>query len=101
MVRTLVTGNRGHADGIARLPIPTVGGGTLGGGILNVDFFAGPPERTVTDSVIAAIALERSDGVIPVGGGIFSADIFGGDPVPLTLTHTVIAGNKPDQCVGC
>jgi hypothetical protein len=101
MVRTLVTGNRGRADGIAGLPLPILGGGTLGGGILNIDFFADPPQLTVTDSVITANALERSDGITPLGGGIFSADLFSGDPVPFTLTRTVVAGNKPDQCVGC
>ena len=101
MVRTLVTGNRGRADGIAGLPLPILGGGTLGGGILNIDFFAGPPQLMVTDSVITANALERSDGITPAGGGIFSADLFSGDPVPFTLMRTVVAGNKPDQCVGC
>ena len=101
MERTRVTGNRSRADGIAGLPIPILGGGTLGGGILNIDFFAGPPQLTVVDSVVTANSLERTDGITPVGGGIFSADLFSGDPVPFTLTRTVVAGNKPDQCVGC
>ena len=97
--RTLVTENRGSADGITGLPI--VGGGTLGGGILNIDFGGGPPQLTVTDSVVTANALVRSDDIVPRGGGIFSADLFSEDPVPFTLTRTVVAGNKPDQCVGC
>jgi hypothetical protein len=28
------------------------------------------------------------------GGGLYTAS-------PVTLTRTVIAGNKPDQCFGC
>ena len=99
--RTLVTGNRGRADGATGLPAPLVGGGTLGGGILNIDFGGGPPQLIVADSVITANALVRRDAITPAGGGIFSADLFSGAPVPFTLTRSVVAGNKPDQCVGC
>ena len=51
--------------------------------------------------VVTANRLEAAPGITPQGGGIFSANIFSGDPIAFTLTRTVIAGNKPDQCVGC
>jgi hypothetical protein len=91
--RTRVVGNRGGADG--------VGGLALGGGILNVDFGGGPPELTLSDSVVTANRLTAPSAITPRGGGIFSADVFSNDPVPFTLIRTVVAGNKPDQCVGC
>ena len=91
--RTRVIGNRGDADG--------VGGLALGGGIVNVDFGGGRPELTLSDSVVTANQLTAPPGITPLGGGIFSADLASQDPIPLTLTHTVLAGNKPDQCVGC
>jgi hypothetical protein len=90
---TRVTGNSGDADG--------VGGLAIGGGILNIDFGAGPPELTLRDSVVTANQLTARSDITPLGGGIFSADLPGGVPVPFTLVDTVIAGNKPDQCVGC
>jgi hypothetical protein len=93
IARTRVTGNRGVADG--------VGGLALGGGLLNVDFGGGPPELTLSDSVVTANQLTAPPGVTPRGGGIFSADLVSTAQIPFTRTHTVIAGNKPDQCVGC
>jgi len=68
---------------------------------VNIDFVGGPPELAVSDSVVTANRLEAAPGITPQGGGIFSANIFSGDPIAFTLTRTVIAGNKPDQCVGC
>jgi hypothetical protein len=90
---TRVIGNHGGAHG--------VGGLALGGGILNIDFGGGPPELTLSDSVVTANQLTAPSDITPRGGGIFSADLFSADPIPFTLTHTVIAGNQPDQCVGC
>jgi hypothetical protein len=91
--RTLLIGNRATANG--------VGGLALGGGIVNVDFGGGPPELALSDSVVTANQLIASPGITPRGGGIFTADIFSGAPFAVTLTRTVVAGNKPDQCFGC
>lgn len=91
--RTRVIGNRGAATGVSGL--------ALGGGILNIAFAGGPPELTVTDSVVTANALTASPGITIQGGGIFTADVFSGDPFAVTLSGTVIAGNKPDECFGC
>jgi hypothetical protein len=91
--RTLVTGNSARATG--------VGGFNLGGGIGNVLFGGGPPELTLTDSVITANRLEASDGVLSQGGGLYTVDPFSGTPFPVAMSGTVIEGNKPDQCLGC
>jgi hypothetical protein len=91
--RTVVAANSAGATG--------VGGFNLGGGILNVLFGGGPPELTLTDSVITANRLSASDGVMSQGGGLHTVDPFTGEPFPVTMSGTVIEGNKPDGCVGC
>jgi hypothetical protein len=91
--RSRVTGNRGSADGVTGL--------ALGGGIVNIDFGGGPPELTLTDTVVTANELTATPGITPEGGGLYTTDLFGGGPFPFTRTRTVIDGNKPDQCVGC
>jgi len=91
--RTVVASNSASATG--------VGGFNLGGGIFNVLFGGGPPQLTETDSVITANRLAASDGVMSQGGGLYTVDPFSGQPFPVTMTRTVIEGNKPDQCVGC
>ena len=91
--RIRVVGNRATADGVAGL--------VLGGGVLNVAFFGGPPQLTMTNSVVTANRLTASPSITPQGGGIYTADIFGGGNFPVTLTGTIIAGNQPDQCFGC
>jgi hypothetical protein len=91
--RTVLAANSASATG--------VGGFNLGGGILNVLFGGGPPELTVTDSVITANRLAASEAVISQGGGLYTVDPFSGTPFPVDLSQTVIAGNSPDQCVGC
>lgn len=98
--RALVIGNRVSADGAIALPF-LVGGGTNGGGILNVVFGGGQPVLTISDSVVTANQLTTTTDVTPLGGGIFSADFFSGDPIPFSRTRTVIAGNQPNQCFGC
>ena len=98
--RTRVIGNRGSAAGAFALPF-LVGGGVNGGGILNVVFGGGPPELALSDSVVTANQLTTTTDITPRGGGIFSADFFTGDPIPFTLTRTVVAGNKPEECFGC
>jgi hypothetical protein len=97
--RALVIGNRGSFEGGVALPF--VGGGINGGGILSTDFFGSPPELTLTDSVVTANELTTTTDIAPLGGGIFSANVFTGDPIRFTLTRTVVAGNKPEQCFGC
>lgn len=84
--RALVTDNRGAATG--------PGGVAQGGGIWNLNPFGGPaPQLTLTDSAVTANRLSASQGDAQ-GGGLFTQS-------PVTLTRTVIAGNKPDQCFGC
>jgi hypothetical protein len=91
--RTHVVGNRATADGVAGL--------VLGGGVLNIAFFGGPPQLSLTDSVVTANRLTAAPPITPQGGGVYTADIFGGGNFPVTLTRTVVAGNQPDQCYGC
>jgi hypothetical protein len=91
--RTVVAANSAGATG--------VGGFNLGGGILNILFGGGPPELTLTDTVVTANRLAASDGVMSQGGGLYTADPFTGVPFPVAMIRTVIEGNKPDQCVGC
>jgi hypothetical protein len=99
--RALVIGNRGSADGAMGLPF-LFGSGINGGGILNTDFGGGPPVLTISDSVVTANQLTTTaPGITPRGGGIFSANVFTGDPIPFTLTRTVVGGNKPEECFGC
>jgi hypothetical protein len=50
---------------------------------------------------VAANQLTTTTDITPRGGGIFSADFFTGDPIPITLTRTVVAGNKPEERFGC
>jgi hypothetical protein len=96
--RSVVTGNNAAATGL--------GGVNLGGGIANVQFFGPRPDLTLVDSVVTANGLAPSGGVASSGGGLFNLEVTGLDPFmtgsafPITLTRTVIAGNKPDQC-GC
>jgi hypothetical protein len=91
--RAVVTANSASATG--------VGGFNLGGGIANIQFGGPLPELTLTDSVITANTLTASAGITSQGGGLYTVDPFSGEPFPVTLTRTVIEGNKPDQCVGC
>jgi len=69
-----------------------------GGGIFNS---LGPGQLTVINSTLIENTLTGSPGITPLGGGLFTADVFSLQPLPVTLTHTVIAGNSPDQCFGC
>ena len=91
--RTTVTANSAAATG--------AGGFNLGGGIVNVTIGGPTPVLSLTDSVVAANRLAATSGVISQGGGLYTADPFSGTPFPVSLVRTVIAGNKPDECVGC
>jgi hypothetical protein len=92
--RTLVIGNRATADGATGL--------AGGGGIVNIDFGDGLPELSLSHSVVTGNRLTATPGITPQGGGIFTVDLFfTGEPIPITRTRTIVAGNKPDQCFGC
>jgi hypothetical protein len=84
----LVLGNTVSAqgpDGIAQ-----------GGGIWNgrFDDSAPLPSLTLIDTIVASNSVTASSGTTPQGGGVFSI-------TPVSRTNTLIAGNRPDQCVGC
>jgi len=84
--RTVVTGNVARANGSS--------GELSGGGIFNFTLGGPDPRLTVADSAIVHNTLTASGGITPRGAGLFTS-------FPVTLTRTVIAGNVPDQCVGC
>jgi hypothetical protein len=96
---SVVTANGAAATGVT--------GVSLGAGIANIHLDGPLPELTVTDSVVAANRLSASPGVAMLGSGLFNLDITNldpfttGQPLPVTLTGTVIHGNRPDQCAGC
>jgi hypothetical protein len=84
--RTLAVGNSAAVNGAF--------GAAQGGGINNVTVGGPDPKLTLTDSVVSANRLTGSPGIDLQGGGIFTS-------FPVTLTRTIVAGNKPDQCFGC
>jgi hypothetical protein len=88
--RTVVSANTAEASGPA--------GSASGGGIQNwvIPLPGAPPvaELTVIDGVVTGNRLSSSTGLPLQGGGIFAS-------APVTLTGTIVAGNKPDQCFGC
>ena len=94
--RSVVTANSAAATG--------VGGVNLGGGIASVQFNGPAPDLNLVDSVITANRLAASPGVASSGGGLFNLAVTSLDPFmtgsafQIALTHTVISGNKPDQC---
>jgi hypothetical protein len=82
-----VSGNTGTATGPS--------GSEQGGGIWNGVFF-GPPEvqLTLNDTTVIRNSLSGSPGISVQGGGLFTT-------FPVTLVHSLIVGNVPDQCFGC
>ena len=82
-----VRGNVGKASGPS--------GRAEGGGVWNGDEVSGGPVAlTIDRSTIARNALTADRGITIQGAGLFTS-------LPVTLTGTRIAGNSPDQCVGC
>ena len=82
-----ISGNTGRATG------PT--GTAQGGGIWNGVEFAGPQvQLTLDHTTVTHNSLSGSPGITVQGGGLFTT-------LPVALTHSVIAGNTPDQCFGC
>ena len=84
-----VSGNTIDANG--------AGGTVQGGGIFDAPIDDGPPggPLTLVDSEVTDNALTGSGAITRQGGGLYIQNL------PLTLRHSVIAGNSPDQCFGC
>jgi hypothetical protein len=83
-----VADNHGSATGLS--------GFEQGGGIWNGVLFV-PPESplTLVNSQVTGNVLSGSAGIALSGAGIYSAGF------PLTLEHSVVAHNAPDDCAGC
>jgi hypothetical protein len=82
-----VSGNTGQAIG------PT--GVAQGAGIWNGTDVSGPPvQLTLDNTVVTRNSLTGSPGITLQGGGLFTE-------LPVTLRHSLIALNRPDQCFGC
>jgi hypothetical protein len=83
----VVAGNREVARGPS--------GAAQGGGVWNGAELNDPPvELTLSHSAITGNTLAGDPGIALQGGGVFST-------LPFTRAQTLIAGNVPDQCVGC
>jgi len=72
-------------------------GSAQGGGIFDAPINNGPPggPLKLLNTGVTGNALSGSAGIALQGGGLFIQN------QPLTLTHSVIANNSPDQCFGC
>jgi hypothetical protein len=82
-----VVGNVGRANG--------QGGLAQGGGIWNGVDLSGPPvQLTLSHSAVVHNALAAGPAIERQGGGLYTTS-------PVTLDHSVVALNQPDQCVGC
>ena len=82
-----VSGNIGKATG------PT--GTAQGGGIWNGVLFSGPQvQLTLDNTTVTRNSLSGSPGIAVQGSGLYTT-------LPVTLTHSLIALNSPDQCFGC
>jgi hypothetical protein len=82
-----VSGNRGKATG--------PGGVAQGAGIWNGTDISGPPVRLALNrTTVTRNSLTGSPGITVQGAGLFTE-------LPVTLSHSLIARNTPDQCFGC
>jgi hypothetical protein len=71
-------------------------GVSQGAGIWNGVFLTGPPVAlTLVNTRVSGNTLAGDPGVLLRGAGLFT------DGSPLTLTHSQIDQNTPDQCYGC
>jgi hypothetical protein len=92
--RTVVNANSATGNGAAA-PLPFGGvSSAFGGGISNGAPGIPQATLTLTNSVVNANRVSGSPGFLLQGGGVFS-------PGGIVSTHSVIAGNKPDDCFGC
>jgi hypothetical protein len=84
---TIVTGNSVTADGAFGL--------AHGGGVSNFTLDKNnPPRLKVLNSSITGNTVHASPGLTREGGGLWT-------DTSALLVQTLIAGNSPDQCVGC
>jgi hypothetical protein len=68
-----------------------------GAGIWNGTTFTGPPVQLALQRTnVTRNSLTGSPGITVQGGGLFTAP-----PATVTLRHSLIAHNIPDQCFGC
>jgi hypothetical protein len=82
-----VSDNTGVAKGAS--------GEAQGGGIWNGIELSGPPVTlTLQNTDVVRNSLSASAGLTVQGGGLFTSE-------PVTLNHSTIAHNSPDQCFGC
>ena len=66
-----------------------------GGGIWNGVLLSGPPVKlTLAHTAVTRNAVTGSKRITVHGGGLFTTS-------PVTLTQSLIARNRPDQCFGC
>jgi len=84
--RVVVSRNTARATGPA--------GTAQGGGVWNGDLITGPPVLKLENSSVLGNRLDASRGIPRRGGGLFTT-------FPIVQHNTLIAGNRPDQCVGC
>ena len=83
----LVSGNSGTAVGPSGI--------AQGAGVWNSTDISGPPvQLTLNDTTVTGNSLNGSPGITLQGAGLFTT-------LPVTLHHSVITGNVPDQCFGC
>jgi hypothetical protein len=88
-----VSGNMVDASGAS--------GSARGGGIADIAFPFGPADGppggplVLQNSNVTGNSLNGSAGLTLQGGGIYLQD------EPMTLTHSLVSGNVPDQCFGC
>ncbi len=81
------------SNNVARAEGPS--GAAQGGGIWNGVDIAGPTvDLTLEDTIVVHNVAEGSVGISRQGGGLFTTSA-------VTLIHSTIALNIPDQCVGC
>jgi hypothetical protein len=86
MDHVIVSRNTARAQGPA--------GDAQAGGIWNGALITGPPTLTLENSSVVGNALQASPGIPRQGGGLFTT-------FPVVRMNTLIAGNRPDQCLGC
>jgi hypothetical protein len=92
LLNSTVSGNTVDASGKS--------GSVRGGGIADIAFPFGPDgppggPLVLQNSNITSNTLSGTAGIALQGGGVYLQD------EPITLTHSVISQNVPDQCFGC
>jgi hypothetical protein len=91
--RTRVLDNTLSATGLGT-PVFGFPSEVKGGGIWNGSFGGPSPELTLTDSTVSHNSLSAPGTFVIQGGGLFT-------DFPVTVKHTKIKDNTPDQCFGC